>query len=247
MRRAKVSGLRSGTMTLPAAVSHHLGHVLRLRSGDTFTAFDPAARTEAVATVVGEGDGGMTIDVGVCSPGAVVATETLALLQGLPKGDKADAIVRDATELGVSHVVFVATARSIVKLDAGRAEARRERWQRIAEEASRQCGRTDVPTVTGPITLEAALEGFGDTARFTLYEDATAPLGPLLAGALPGPVAFLVGPEGGLAADEVRSAEALGWQTVSIGPFVLRTETVAAAVLGAVRVLATLEDTCIPQ
>jgi 16S rRNA (uracil1498-N3)-methyltransferase len=247
MRRAKVVGLRSGVMTLPAAVSHHLGHVLRLRSGDAFTAFDPTSRTEAIATVIGETSGAMTIEVGACGPGAVVASETLALLQGLPKGDKADAIVRDATELGVSHVTFVATARSIVKLDAARAEARRERWQRIAEEAARQCGRTDVPAVNGPTPLEAALEAFGDAARFTLYEEATAPLGPLLAGALPGPVAFLVGPEGGLGAEEVRSAEALGWQTVSIGPFVLRTETVAAAVLGAVRVLATLEDTCIPQ
>ncbi len=244
MRRAKVSGLRSGVMTLSAAVSHHLGHVLRLRAGDTFVAFDPASRTEATATLAGDGT---TIDVGACQPGAVVAAETLALLQGLPKGDKADAIVRDATELGVSHVTFVATARSMVKLDPARAEARRDRWQRIAEEAARQCGRTDVPTVTGPTPLEAALQAWGDAARFTLYEEAQAPLGPLLAGALPGPVAFLVGPEGGLGAEEVRAAEALGWQTVSMGPFVLRTETVAAAVLGAVRVLATIPDACIPQ
>lgn len=247
MRRAKVIGLRSGTMTLAADVSHHLGRVLRLRSGDTFTAFDPVARTEAIATVSGEAIGAMTIEVGACAPGAVVATQTLALLQGLPKGDKADAIVRDATELGASHVTFVATARSIVKLDAGRAEARRERWQRIAEEAARQCGRSDVPTVGGPVPLDAALRDLEDAARFTLYEEATAPLGPPLSRALPGPVAFLVGPEGGLEADEVRAAEALGWQTVSFGPFVLRTETVAAAALGAVRVLATVDDTCIPQ
>ena len=76
-------------------------------------------------------------------------------------------------------------------------------------------------------------------ARFCLWENATEPLGATLPDAIArvASMAFAIGPEGGLTAEEVEEARVLGYAPVSLGPFVLRTETVAAAVLGAVRVL----------
>jgi 16S rRNA (uracil1498-N3)-methyltransferase len=126
----------------------------------------------------------------------------------------------------------------VVKPEGPKRELRRQRWERIAREASRQCGRSDAPEVRAIATWAEALDGLHATG-FCLYERATAPLGPLLQGALgaPGPIAFAAGPEGGFAEEEVAQASARGFRAVSLGPFTLRAETVAAATLGALRVL----------
>ena len=160
-------------------------------------------------------------------------------IQGLAKGDKMDSIVRDATELGATRVLPVVTAFSVVQLDGPRAAARMTRWARIAEEAARQCGRADPPVVEPPRSWAEAVAGAGAAARFCLHERAKDPLGPGLARALAAgsSLAFAAGPEGGLSEAEVAGAAAGGFEVVSLGPFVLRAETVATAVLGAVRVL----------
>jgi 16S rRNA (uracil1498-N3)-methyltransferase len=157
----------------------------------------------------------------------------------MAKGDKLDAIVRDVTELGATAFVAVETSRAVVKLSGERGDARRTRWERIAKEAARQSGRAEAPRVEGPLGWEDALRAVEpERARFVLWEGATAPLARLLERAFAEGrgLAFAVGPEGGLDEDEVRAAEALGWTVASLGPWILRTETVAAAVLGAVRI-----------
>ena len=162
-------------------------------------------------------------------------------IQGLAKGDKCDAVVRDATELGATRVVVAATKRSVVKLDAGKGAERQARWARVASEAARQSGRADAPAVDPPCAWAAALAGVdAGLSRFVLWERATEPLGPRLLEALSrgAGLAFACGAEGGLEDGEVEAAVGLGWEVASLGPFTLRTETVAAAVLGAVRVLA---------
>jgi 16S rRNA (uracil1498-N3)-methyltransferase len=160
-------------------------------------------------------------------------------VQGLAKGHKNDDIVRDATELGATRILVVTTARSVVRLDESRRSERQARWGRIAQEAARQCGRSDPPTVETPRTWGDALAGVAsDATRFCLWEQATEPLAPrLLEGlARDAALAFACGPEGGLEAAEAEQARAAGWHLASLGPLTLRTETVAAAVLGAVRV-----------
>ena len=160
-------------------------------------------------------------------------------IQALAKGDKCDAIVRDATELGVTCFIVAPTRRSVAKLDARRAVERRARWARIGQEAARQSGRSAAPVVEVRHDWTDALASVaGDAARFCLWERATEPLGPALLRALSShvPIAFACGPEGGLEQEETEEAHSAGWSLVSLGNLVLRTETVAAAVLGAVRV-----------
>jgi 16S rRNA (uracil1498-N3)-methyltransferase len=217
--------------------------VLRLRAGDAFVAFDPAARAEADATLVEASGEAARVCFGPLRPASVVATAPVVLVYGLAKGDKVDAVVRDATELGATRILLARTERAITRLEGERAVARVERWRRIAEQAARQCGRADPPAIDGVLDWREALEtaAEGDAvARFCLWERATAPLGPPLCAAIGAQraVAFAVGPEGGLTAEEVDEAGALGFLPVSLGRFVLRTETVAAAVLGATRILA---------
>ena len=239
MTRAPVLDLGPGERTLGGAVGHYLVRVLRLRAGDTFVAFDPATGTEADAVVVGADADSIVVRFGDCRSPTAGPERKITFVQGLAKGDKCDAIVRDATELGATRLIVAVTKRSVVRLDEGRALARQTRWARIVEDAARQCGRARPPIVDRPMTWEDALDGVGTkAARFCLYEGATQALGPRLFEALAGTadLAFACGPEGGLETGEVEAALARGWIVCSLGPLVLRTETVAAAVLGAVRI-----------
>src|SRR5207245_2021148 len=143
----------------------------------------------------------------------------ITLLQSVPKGDKMESIVRASTELGVVRVVPVLTARTIVALDAGRWRDRARRWQRVAKEAAKQCGRALVPPVDVPRPLGEALELGNDAdLRLCLWEGARGAaagqgegearlLGTTLAASLPltlpggSRIALLIGPAGGRASD----------------------------------------------
>ena len=239
--RTPVAKLTAGPRTLAPEASHHLCRVLRLREGDGFVAFDPEARTEADATVDQASGDAARVTIGEVRPAKTVATAEIVLVYGLAKGDKVDAVVRDATELGATRIVITRTSRAVAKAVAERASTKVERWRRIAEQAARQCGRADPPVIEGVLDWRAALESARpvEGASFCLWENATEPLGPLLTAATASKKAqcFAIGPEGGLTESEVEEARALGFAPVSLGRFVLRTETVAAAVLGAVRIL----------
>jgi 16S rRNA (uracil1498-N3)-methyltransferase len=237
--RAPVPDLAPGERSITGAAAHYLGRVLRLRAGDAFVAFDPSTGAEADAVTVWAEHDAVTVRFGPVRSGAERARRAITFVQGLAKGDKCDAVVRDATELGATRILVAATKRSVVKLDRARGEERQSRWARIAQEAARQCGRSDVPRVDAPCPWAEALARVeSDAERFCLWERATEPLGPALFVALArdAGLAFACGPEGGLEVAEVEAARASGWAVVSLGGLALRTETVAAAVLGAVRV-----------
>jgi len=242
--RAPIPDLAPGERRLEGAVAHYLARVLRLRAGDAFVAFDPATAREATAVTVWIDPDSITVRFGPLRDGLARAAHELTWIQGLAKADKCDAVVRDATELGAARVLVAFTRRSVVKLDAARASERQARWARIASEAARQCGRSEAPLIDVPCPWSEALARAVDAdrarewARFCLWEQATDPLAPPLFEALQrgAPIAFACGAEGGLDLGEVDEARSGGWLVVSLGPWVLRTETVAAAVLGAVRV-----------
>jgi 16S rRNA (uracil1498-N3)-methyltransferase len=240
-RRVALGALAAGARRIDGETAHYLARVLRVRAGDRLVAFDPATGEEADAVVAGvdAAGSGLTLDVGAPRAGSVRSPGRIVWIQGLAKGDKCDAVVRDATELGATAFVVVATRRSVVRLEPARARQRVERWSRIAREAARQSGRSDAPEVAVAPSWEEALDrAGGDHARFCLWENAVEPLAPELSPALAQrlPLAFACGPEGGLDPDEVAAARDRGWRAVSLGPRTLRTETVATAVLGAVAV-----------
>jgi len=167
----------------------------------------------------------------------------ITLVQSVPKGDKMEAIVRAATELGVAHVVPALTARTVVTLEPSRWRDRARRWQRVAKEAAKQCGRAVVPPVDIPRPLAdvLALDEPADL-RLCLWEGAidersgSLPVA-TLADSLPAAldagsrIHLLVGPEGGLSREEVESARAHRWTIVGMGPRILRTETAGPAVI----------------
>lgn len=244
--RAPIPRLAPGLRTLSEETSRHLCRVLRLREGSSFRAFDPESRVEADAVLERADPTAAVARIGEVQAARVVADRNLVLVYALAKGEKVDAVVRDATELGATHVFLARTARSVVKADADRARTKLDRFRRVAEQAARQCGRADPPVVEGVLDWEEALDAASAAshARYCLDVRATSPLGATLPAAVATAegLAFAVGPEGGFTDDEVEKAKAHGFAIASLGRFVLRTETVAAAVLGAVRVLDAADD-----
>ncbi|QSQ20110.1 16S rRNA (uracil(1498)-N(3))-methyltransferase [Pyxidicoccus parkwayensis] len=210
---------------------HYLLHVLRLEAGDALEVFDGRGRAfEArVASVDTEG-----VRVTLGTARVAPPRRAVSVLQGLPKGDKLELVLQKGTELGAAAFLPVATARSVVKLEPKRAEERTSRWTKIVEEASRQCRRDDVPRVETPRPLlEAARALAPGTVVLVLDEEESAvPLGEAFRAAGPGtPVALVIGPEGGLARDEVEALGKLGARNVTLGKRILRTETAALAAL----------------
>lgn len=225
-----VEGLTQGEGPLPAGAAHHVARVLRLGRGDLLTLFDPATGRVAEAAVLSVDGGDVRVAVGPVSEGRR-AGRAITLLQAIGKGDKMDAVIRDATELDVARVIPVLTARTVVQPGA-RAAERLARWRRVAAEAARQCGRAQAPEIDEIQPLARAAASVEAPLRLALAPEAGRAAGPLLL-AEEGAVAFVVGPEGGLDAAEIEALEAAGWVAASLGPTVLRTETVATAVLGA--------------
>jgi 16S rRNA (uracil1498-N3)-methyltransferase len=240
--RVPVTHLAVGELMLDEAASRYVARVHRIAAGETILLFDPATAREGRALIVEISRHGVRCSVASLSEPAARPRRPITLLQGLGKGDKFDHIVRDATELGATHVVAVESARTVVKLGE-RKERRLARWQRVASEAARQSGRADAPRVSGPLALAEALaladaDAVNLPMRLCLWEGEGSPIGqPLRALGEHQPLMFLVGPEGGLAAGEVELARAHGYLVVSLGPVILRTETVATAVLGGLLLL----------
>ncbi len=237
--RVPLPGLAEGERVLPTDTSRYVCRVLRLAAGASFVAFDPESRLEANVELLEPSSDAARVRIGALAAARVVAAREVVLVYALAKGDKIDDTVRDATELGATRIVIARAERSVVKV-GDREASKLERWRRIAEQAARQCGRADPPVIDGVHDWAVALAlAQGADVRFCLDPHARATMGPRLTSATGEgrSLAFAIGPEGGLTAEEIAIAAGRGFVATTLGPFVLRTETVAAAILGAVRVL----------
>ncbi|MGQ9512136.1 16S rRNA (uracil(1498)-N(3))-methyltransferase [Thermodesulfitimonas sp.] len=214
----------------------YLTRVLRLGLGDGVTVFDGEGRIgEAFIQEINGGEVVLSLTRAV-----VADTEPrvkVTLLQAIPKGDKMDLVIQKATELGVARIIPVLTERVVVQLDEDRAAKKQERWQKVAREAARQCGRGAVPVVGTVCAFEEALAftAPGDSLRLMPWEgEEELPLRAALKGKNPAAVTLFIGPEGGFSSAEVEAARACGFCTVSLGRRILRTETAGMVVVALV-------------
>ena len=217
-------------LALDDGETHHALSVLRMQVGDRATVFN------------GQG-AEATVELASVEKGRVVLKKTgtgktpplpceLVLGQAIPKGKNMELIVEKATELGAAAIVPLMSERTIVRATAGEALTKREKWQRVAIEAAKQCGQNWLPRVHTPQTPKEffqAGEKFDLMLIASLQPDAR-PIKDVLgetAGQHPRRVLILVGPEGDFTPAEVGLAKAHGCRPVTLGPIILRTETAA--------------------
>jgi 16S rRNA (uracil1498-N3)-methyltransferase len=232
--RVPLHSIAPGAVVLDSDTARYVTRVHRLGVGDSFIAFDPEARLEADAHITSV-NRSVRCDLERVRPATAVAKTGVTLVQALGKGDKPERVVRDATALGVERIVFCVSSRTVAR-PGERTPSRLARFRAVAVEACRQSGRGDAPLVEGPVPLSEALASDGSTAAVRLCLDtrATTSLAAALGEWRPDrPLTVLVGPEGGFDETEIRAATDAGFVLVRLGDFVLRTETAAVAVLGA--------------
>jgi 16S rRNA (uracil1498-N3)-methyltransferase len=232
--RVALEGLREGEHPITGEPARYLTRVLRLRDGARFTAFDPAARLEAEATLVVVERERLVARFEEPGPARVVGSRGVTLIQCAGKGDKVDEVVRAATALGAGSIVIVTSERSVARPVA--TSERTARLQAIALDAARQSGRGDLPTLRGPLPLATVLAEAPATPALKLCLEPTAEetLGQALARRGGRDLVLLVGPEGGYSESERDEVRTAGFSPVRLGALVLRTELAGAAALGAV-------------
>jgi 16S rRNA (uracil1498-N3)-methyltransferase len=218
----------AGCVHFDADETHHLLRVLRLRPGALVEAADGAGRLFTVrleALAAGEAWGTILDE----TAGARESPCAITLAQAILKGERMTWLVQKATELGVARFVPVETARVVARAPEERGAARQRRWERVAREAVKQCGRAVLPVVEPARPLSAVLgEVRAHDATWLCWEGGGTALGSLAEDAgRPHRLLLLVGPEGGFTAEEVAQARAAGARLVGLGPRILRAESAA--------------------
>ena len=234
MYRQQVStaAIQQDLLVLEGEQAHHLLHVLRATEGTEVGAFDGAGLTR-LYHVIARSATALTLEAKQPVFSAAGAPVETVLFACIPKGDRMEWLLEKATELGVSKIVPVMSARTVVRLDARQAVAKQARWQRIVEAASRQCGAAFVPTVLPPQPFAATIDLM--KACTTLIVAALIPeaqplkpvldtLNPQTPGQCWG---WWCGPEGDFIKDEMQTILDCGAVPVTLGPLILRAETAA--------------------
>jgi 16S rRNA (uracil1498-N3)-methyltransferase len=229
--------LREGLrLDLPQEAAHHAVRVLRLRAGDEIVLFDGRggeypARIEAIER------SRVAVNVGAHRAVERESPLEVTLVQGVSSGERMDITVQKAVELGVRAIQPVLAEKSVVKLDAERAEAKREHWRRVAISACEQCGRNRIPDIWPVISLPEYCRAARPAAiRLLLSPSGQAHLRQAIP-RLEQTLALAVGPEAGFSASEEELLMATGFRPIMLGPRVLRTETAAPAALAALNAL----------
>ncbi|MFB7891155.1 16S rRNA (uracil(1498)-N(3))-methyltransferase [Microbacterium sp. NPDC056044] len=228
-----VDAAAGDTVTLTGAEAHHASTVRRVRVGEEVTvgdgrgawltgAVESVAPREVVVRIDGRTD-------------AAPPRPRIVLVQALAKGDRDELAVQAATELGVDEIVPWQAARSVSRWDAAKAAKGRARWATIVREAAKQAHRAWVPEVAELTSTAALARRAAASIVLILEPTATEPLSGLaVEAAEERDIVLVVGPEGGIAPEELETLAAAGARLVRLGDTVLRTSTAGPAALAVV-------------
>jgi 16S rRNA (uracil1498-N3)-methyltransferase len=228
--------IRDNHIVITGALGRHLVGSLRLRTDEMLWLGEPGGSRYHARVTQTEGD---SLRASIISKLPCPATPGLQITLGiaLVKNEHLEWAIQKATELGVSRLVPLVTRRSVVRPPVGRTSNRLTRWQTVAREAAQQSMRWEIPDVTEPEAFETWCAREKSTCRLLLWEN---PQGRLLRDSLrgipnPETIAVAIGPEGGFDDQEVTRAQHKGFETVSLGPRILRTETAVLATLAIIQ------------
>lgn len=213
---------------------NHIKNVLRLKQGDWVILCD-GENTDYYCRIEQMNPQDILCHIEKKESGSTELPGSITLFQGVPKGEKMELIIQKAVELGVARIVPVFTKRCVVKLDDKKAAKKVERWQKIAEAAAKQCGRGYIPQVADVVTYKEAVEmASANVCNLLPYECAEGiqEAAKIVEEAAKSPsVGIFIGPEGGFEEEEVRLGKDHGFQVMTLGKRILRTETAGIATL----------------
>lgn len=221
------AAIRSEKVKFGVDNARQIFRVLRLRAGDRVIVLDNSGQESEVR---------LDLVTPQACEGTVIQTRLskgepstrLTLYLGLTQREKFEWVLQKCTEVGVAAFVPVVTSRSLVQ-DIRTVQRKAKRWQAIIREAAEQSGRGILPLLEEPLLYSQALDAMHqhDLALVAWEDEQTVLLKSILKKTKPGTVGLLIGPEGGLSAEEAEEARRSGIQCVSLGKRILRMETAA--------------------
>ena len=216
----------SPEIQLDGEAAHHVARVLRSRKGEHVVLFDGNGG-EHHAALVEVAKGRVTARLESFDPVDRESPLRITLLLGLSRGERMDFALQKTTELGVTEIAPIVTARSVVRLDLERAQRRAAHWRQVIVSACEQSGRTRIPLLHPPLALSERLQATPLAPLRLALDPRGAP--PATDTSAETGVAMAVGPEGGFEQSELEQLTQHGFDRIRLGPRVLRTETAAAA------------------
>lgn len=211
----------------------HVGRVLRMGAGQALQLFDGSNQVFN-ATITEAGKKRVSVQVLDAALDDRESPLNLHLGQVMSRGEKMEFTIQKSTELGVNTITPLFSERCGVKLDEERLEKKLQQWRKVAIAACEQCGRNRLPEIRPAMTLEAWCAEQEQGLKLNLHPRASHSIN-----TLPLPVQrlrLLIGPEGGLSADEIAMTARQGFTDILLGPRVLRTETTALTAITALQV-----------
>ncbi|WP_117233761.1 16S rRNA (uracil(1498)-N(3))-methyltransferase [Vibrio maerlii] len=222
-----------GTLALSEDAAGHVGRVLRMKEGQEVLLFDGSG-AEFPATISSVSKKNVEVELSERIERSSESPLDIHLGQVISRGDKMEFTIQKSVELGVNTITPLISERCGVKLDQKRFEKKLAQWQKIAIAACEQCGRNTVPVIRPIMQLEDWCAEQTDALKLNLHPRAKYSIN-----TLPEPmtkVRLLIGPEGGLSAEEIGMTEQYKFEETLLGPRVLRTETAALTAITALQV-----------
>ena len=222
--------VRGNSIIIGGKEAHHIIDVMRLAPLDKIVAFDGSGR-EYAGFIKEIKRGSVSVEIVETRTPSGPERSKITLIQALPKKEKMDYIVEKATELGAYSIIPVTTQRTIPRWDTSKKTAQVDRWNKIAKEASKQCGRLDIPSIEGILDFPEAIKAAADQdlKLIAALTDDVIRLKDALSGFSGGKIAIAIGPEGDFTPNEVRQAREAGFKAISLGPRVLKSDTAGLA------------------
>ncbi|MGF1705691.1 16S rRNA (uracil(1498)-N(3))-methyltransferase [Enterovibrio baiacu] len=223
----------SGRVALDDDAANHVGRVLRMQVGQDVLLFDGSG-AEFPAVICDVSKKNVNVDITERVERSIESPLDLHLGQVISRGDKMEFTIQKSVELGVNVITPLISERCGVKLNAERFDKKLQQWQKIAIAACEQSGRNIVPEIRPVMALEAWSQEAFDGLKLNLHPRAKYSIN-----TLPQPVnrvRLLIGPEGGLSAEEIEKTREYGFEETLLGPRVLRTETAALTAITALQV-----------
>lgn len=222
-------------ITLTETAGQHVGVVLRMQPNETLILFCGDNR-EFYATILSVHKKKVMVTITAVCDVNRESPRAIHLAQAISKGDRMEWVMQKAVELGVTSITPLLTEHCVVRLDAERLAKKQAQWQAIAIAACEQSGRNQVPIVHPACSLDVYLHACDATIKLVLHPQAASSWRDYTS--IAGDIALLIGPEGGLSEEEIEHAHAHAFQSLCLGPRVLRTETAAITALSVLQAVA---------